>query len=290
MGDPATSAVISAGANVAQGVIGMIGQRAREERSLKNTKDLMGIQHQNQMSLNKQGKDLAYQQWLDTNYGAQREQMEKAGLNVGLMYGMGGGAGGTTSAGSGGSAAMGSAPQPQQMPTMDIGSAMLMKSQIDLMQAQAKKTNVEADKLAGADTANVQANTALTNMNTANATIENEIKSKTLEDIVTTIGANRNKAIGEAKSAMTSGNVDETTYKTQIEQINNDSMLTAIKIGAEKQGIMLSQAQIQNMTEQIKIGRVNAEKISMDQVQGKALNQLIETIYNKLGVSNETIK
>ena len=30
------------------------------------------------------------QMWKDTNFGAQRDEMEKAGLSVGLMYGNGG--------------------------------------------------------------------------------------------------------------------------------------------------------------------------------------------------------
>ena len=31
------------------------------------------------------------QMWKETNFGAQRDEMEKAGLSVGLMYGNGGG-------------------------------------------------------------------------------------------------------------------------------------------------------------------------------------------------------
>ncbi len=86
-------------------------QDSREKTSMSNQKELMEIQNQNQRGLNQQGADLSYQQWLKTNYGAQTEQMKKAGLNVGLMYGGAGGAGGTTQTGSGGSAGGGSAKQ-----------------------------------------------------------------------------------------------------------------------------------------------------------------------------------
>ena len=37
--------------------------------------------------------------WEDTNYAAQVEQLKKAGLSVGLMYGKGGAGGATTGAG-----------------------------------------------------------------------------------------------------------------------------------------------------------------------------------------------
>ena len=37
--------------------------------------------------------------WKDTNFGAQRDEMEKAGLSVGLMYGNGGGQAASTAGG-----------------------------------------------------------------------------------------------------------------------------------------------------------------------------------------------
>ena len=40
--------------------------------------------------------------WKDTNYAAQVEEMKKAGLSVGLMYGKGGAGGATTGAGAAG--------------------------------------------------------------------------------------------------------------------------------------------------------------------------------------------
>lgn len=108
-----------------------------EERQLRNQKELMNRQQQNQMRLNEQGQRLAMQTWNETNYEAQRKHMEKAGLNVGLMYGMSGGGGATTNAGSGGGAAGGSAASHKS--GMDIQSAM----QLSLMDAQ--KKNIEAD-------------------------------------------------------------------------------------------------------------------------------------------------
>lgn len=130
--------LINAGAGIATGALGMIGQRARENRAMDNQKKLMGIQFENQQRLNKQGQELAMQTWKETNYPAQLAMMKEAGLNPSLMYGQAGAGGGTVATGSGGSAQGGNAPAPQKMP-FDIGQI----AQIALLDAQ--KKNIDAD-------------------------------------------------------------------------------------------------------------------------------------------------
>ncbi len=123
--------------------------RAREDRTNKQTEKLMGIQQQNQRNLNQQGHDLSLKHWRDTSYPMQKMMMEKAGLNPALMYGNAG-TGGSTGSGSGGSASMGQAASSQGK-AMDINNSMLVKAQIETLEAQAKKTNQEADNLAGGE-------------------------------------------------------------------------------------------------------------------------------------------
>ena len=59
-------------------------------------KEGMGLQY----NYGQQAADAEYkrnlQMWKDTNFGAQRNEMEKAGLSVGLMYGNGGGSAAST--------------------------------------------------------------------------------------------------------------------------------------------------------------------------------------------------
>ena len=59
----------------------------------------MGLQY----NYGQQAADAEYkrnlQMWKDTNFGAQRNEMEKAGLSVGLMYGNGGGSAASTAGG-----------------------------------------------------------------------------------------------------------------------------------------------------------------------------------------------
>ena len=99
--------------------------------------------------------------WKDTSYGAQVEQMNKAGINPGLMYGMSGG-GGQTTGNASGSVSGGSAPvgggEIQAM--MGMGLQMqLIKAQKEVLESQAEKNRADAAKTAGVDTKNVSADT-----------------------------------------------------------------------------------------------------------------------------------
>ena len=113
----------------------------------------MGLQY----NYGRQAADAEYrrnlQMWKDTNFGAQRNEIEKAGLSVGLMYGNGGsGAGSTSTAG-------GQATQPSGPTSNPVGMALqykqieqqdaAIKSQTMLNQAEAAKALAEAGKTAG---------------------------------------------------------------------------------------------------------------------------------------------
>ena len=82
-------------------------------------KEGMGLQY----NYGQQAADAEYkrnlQMWKDTNFGAQRAEMEDAGLSVGLMYG-GSGAGSTSTAG-------GQATQPSGPTSNPIGMALQYK-------------------------------------------------------------------------------------------------------------------------------------------------------------------
>lgn len=134
--------LLGVGLGSAAGLIGNAMQGQQQQ-------NMMNLQLQNQMQLNQQGAQIARDNWDYTNYENQRKHMEKAGLNVGLMYGNSGGAGGTLSSGSGGSAASGNAPQ--NVMGMALQGAQIA-SQIELNKAQARNLNVDADKKAGVDT------------------------------------------------------------------------------------------------------------------------------------------
>jgi hypothetical protein len=139
---------------IGAGALGTIGNLAGMGMQNNTTSNMMNQQMQNQMALNEQMQDIQQQNWDYTNFENQRKHMEKAGLNVGLMYGMGG-AGGTTMGGaSGGSAASGQAAHAPNF--MEVGQQILqaraIEAQTKVAEADAKLKNAQADKTAGVDT------------------------------------------------------------------------------------------------------------------------------------------
>ncbi len=164
-----------------------IAQSARGKKAHKRSKELMGIQMDNQMKLNDQGSQLQLQQWKDTNVGAQMKMIKEAGLNPALMYGKGGAGGATTGSQSGGSASAGQSHAP-----MDIGAitqAALAASQMAVNKSQANKNDAEASSISGNEgtvgASVIGANEASALNNKANAELTRlgyEIGNATRED------------------------------------------------------------------------------------------------------------
>lgn len=88
--------------------------------------------------------------WDYTNYENQVKHMKNAGLNIGLMYGHGGGGGATASIAGGNAQKVSDQSFTQGMAMMQ--QAQLNKAQIENINADTKKKEVEANKLAGVDT------------------------------------------------------------------------------------------------------------------------------------------
>ena len=92
--------------------------------------------------------------WKDTNFGAQRAEMEKAGLSVGLMYGNGGGQAASTSGGDG-MQPNGPKMNPVEAALQQQAMGLQLKqieAQNKLANAETTKTLAEANKIAGVDT------------------------------------------------------------------------------------------------------------------------------------------
>ncbi|AXH73270.1 MAG: DNA pilot protein [Microviridae sp.] len=117
---------VGAAAGVVNNVMDIAFGGMRQKQQLKGQKK--ALEQQNEAN---------YDMWQKTNYGPQKEQMKAAGLNPGLMYGMGGGAGGQSM----GASAMPSAGA-QGGGGMDIGAA----AQIALIREQARGLKIDNDK------------------------------------------------------------------------------------------------------------------------------------------------
>ena len=133
---------------------GFKNQQKLMQQAWEYEKEGMGLQY----NYGQQAADAEYkrnlQMWKETNFGAQRDEMEKAGLSVGLMYGNGGGSAASTA---GGTATQPNAPKtnPVEVALQQQSLGLQLKqieAQNRLANAQATKTIAEANKIAGVDT------------------------------------------------------------------------------------------------------------------------------------------
>ena len=98
--------IVSGGLGLLSGLFkknnnGLKNQQKLMQQAWEYEKEGMGLQY----NYGQQAADAEYkrnlQMWKETNFGAQRDEMEKAGLSVGLMYGNGGGQAASTAGGDG---------------------------------------------------------------------------------------------------------------------------------------------------------------------------------------------
>ena len=147
------------------GIGGQIFGAMNDRRQLRQQKALTAMQMNADKEMTAYNKDVQMQMWRDTSYGPQKEQMEKAGINPALMYGMGGGGGQTANISSGnvgGGRASGNTGENVAMAGMGIDMA-LKQAQIRLMESQTNKTNVEADVTGGVGKDKIVADTGVSN-------------------------------------------------------------------------------------------------------------------------------
>lgn len=291
----------AAGVSGLASLAGRIGQKGREKRQMNYQRELMDIQQRNQMALNQQAADLSYDQWLRTNYSAQVQQMEKAGLNPALMYGQGG-PGGTTQTGSGGGAAGGAAPKVEH-PYLDINSmlqASMLEAQKKLIEANADKAKAEAENLRGQpgtigesviqlntqEVKNKQAQEALTKANKYLADLQGEITSRSLEDIIDQYYWNANKSKEEASIAASQAYVDKNTREQRIALVDAQLATSVLAAGLMEAQTAKTWEEARKTANDILISQgmleVAQRQAGASEVQARAANR--NSITNQEGV------
>lgn len=203
--------------------------READARALANSQAMSDYNKENAMDI-----------WNRTNYKAQREHMERAGLNVGLMYGMGG-AGGATTSGAGSPSMQGTGARHDSSAygiEDKIANAGLAMAQVENIKADTAKKEAEAASISGVETEQKKANTEQMLQDIKNKqaqetmqTMLNYEQGASQEDRLSTIGWMANKAMHEARSAQAKGDVDIATVDANIRTIETIATQEVLKNG-----------------------------------------------------------
>lgn len=230
-------------------VMGLATAKWQDRRQIEQAKKLQEMQIAGSKEMGEFNQGLALEMWDKTNYAAQRQQMEKAGLNVGLMYGQGG-PGGTTQTPTGSvSGQMAASGQGEIAAGAQLGLDMAsQKAQIDLMKAQTEKTSVEAAKTAGVDTQEAESRIKAMAQQTQNAEIQNQILKwdevmkgieadilgKTIGAIVQQTKASSDLVVEQVQQAKTQNKITSQTADELIKQAKQESARKALEMSVMK--------------------------------------------------------
>lgn len=213
--------------------IGLAGFNDR--RQLNQQADLNELQ----IGANKRMLDYAqqkqYEMWLKTNYSAQVAEMKKAGINPALLYGMSGG-GGTTTGNASGNITGGTAPtgggEIQGMMGMGM-QLQLLKAQKENIEADTEVKRTEAEFKGGVATReaetrildltqgieNKRAQKILTEVQTRLSELDENLRTRTLEDQVRAVGWQAEKVMQEMEQARFETNIAEDTWRMKVDQV-----------------------------------------------------------------------
>lgn len=287
------------------GGLGLIGGLFKGDDGLKDKQKLMqqAWEYEKegmamQYNYGQQAADAEYQRnlqmWKDTNFGAQRAEMEKAGLSVGLMYGNGGGQAAST-AGGDGMQPSGPKMNPVEAALQQQAMGLQLKqieAQNRLASAETAKTLAEANKIAGVDTEGAK-------LDNEWKKVENRIQLSR-ENIeasnVTAAEANAQKAVAEWNSAVIQAEIDADTKveRTQmvIEQLANMRKQGALMIANRE----LSEKQKEKVEKEINymFYKLYTERMSAEAAKNlaKATHEKVKNEYElgKGHLSNEDDK
>lgn len=130
---------IAGAANSAIGTgLGLMLEHHNDKRQLEQQQKLQNMQIEGNKIMGQFNYDKQMELWNATNYGPQMKQLSEAGLNPGLIYGMGGGAGGTTAANTG-QVSGAEAPKGGQ----EVLGMLMAQAQIANINANTQKTKAE---------------------------------------------------------------------------------------------------------------------------------------------------
>lgn len=241
----------------------------------------MKRQHKYQKKINKYNQELAFDLWERTGPKGMMEQLTKAGLNPGLMYGMSGAGAGTTATGAGSGTGSQSANAQMQL---GLGLQLQQqKAMIENTKADTQLKQAEAIKKAGVDTQEAQSRIENLKADVNNKAVSNSLMNLELK-------------IKEA-TGMENAELANDQLRQGIEKIEADTKLaiTEGKIKEESANALIKQARAAVIEQQLRISlqrggiiKLGAETQQIRAATGKIADEIVK-MYNDMRVANESV-
>ena len=265
---------MQAAGNAVDAGFGMILGNYNDRRQLRQQQALTAQQMAAQKEMLDYAKEKDFEMWQRTNYKAQMAEMEKAGLNPGLIYGMKGG-GGVTTGGGAPSVQGGTAPQGggeiQALMGMGMQRTKLMmeanlnKAQVENIKADTANKNADTAKKSGVDTQEAQTRiqkllqetkteaerTTLTKVQADIADLDKTIKSSTLQDTIKQIEWTASKTMRELQILDDQQYISHATRLTQVEAIRQDLANKVFEKVLMESNVQKNDAEIRKMAQDI---------------------------------------
>lgn len=279
-------------------IMGLALEGHNDRRQLRQQEELQRLQIAGQKEMMDYGMMKQFDMWLKTNYSEQVNQLKKAGLNPALLYGKGGPGGVTGSAS--GSVQGGGAPSGGRE-IMDIMNLTMQKqmmaAQIKLAEAQANKTNVEANKIGGVDTEQTIAQTQLLAQGLDNMRedyqikrlqqtmmqIENFEKQTSQEDRLEQIHTATQTAIRQLKIIANQETISSETIQEQIKIIKQTAIGAVLQNELTQNNIKLTKEEIEKIKQSLQQDWVqlglNQEQLDIN----KRSQQSVQKLQNLTG-------
>lgn len=222
----------------------------RQIRQQQKLTDMQSLANQQQALFNYEQQ---MKMWKETNYAAQMEQLKRAGLNPGLLYGISGGGGATTNAAQASGVNTGQAPSGGG----EIIGLAMQQMQLGLMSAQ--RANIEADTMnKQADTANkpiqgknIEANTLLTQTQTQWEKIRTNIAEATKYEAIGIIIEQMKKTALEVENMVQTNKITRDTAKDQIKIAHQQAIGAVIENELKDTQIAKNKAEIDQIANAI---------------------------------------
>lgn len=246
-------------------------------------------------ALQKYNEGIQYDLWQKTNYPAQVEQLQKAGLNPALLYAKGG-PGGTTGS-VGGSVGMGMNAVGLSAPAQQAQSERLQSADVALKNAQ--QQNIEAQTpqegplmKAQIDSinqgiSNAKAQEILTDAQIQTQRLTNSITNETIDDQISTIRATSNKIQNETQQAVRNNWMDAQTMDDKLKTIHGIMIGQFIQNNLEQTEAIRNDATTKQLINQIsqnwKTIGINQQNANTQESQMK-IQQMIKDIPDSKGI------